>query len=85
MDEIFIKEGLGDVDKHYSRKENVLFPFLEKYGIYGPTKVMWAVDDGIRLGIKEVKSKLTHFDGNAETVMDLAKRVLTEVTENQST
>ncbi|MEK3732576.1 DUF438 domain-containing protein [Paenibacillus sp. FSL M8-0334] len=72
---------LYDVDKHYSRKENLLFPFLEKYGIYGPTKVMWAVDDGIRMGIKEVKSKLTHFEGNAELVVDLAKRVLNEVTE----
>lgn len=72
---------LYDVDKHYSRKENLLFPFLEKYGIYGPTKVMWAVDDGIRMGIKEVKSKLTHYDGNAQIVVDLAKRVLTEITE----
>lgn len=72
---------LYDVDKHYSRKENLLFPFLEKYGIYGPTKVMWAVDDGIRMGIKEVKSKLTHFDGDAQIVVDLAKRVLHEVTE----
>lgn len=72
---------LYDVDKHYSRKENVLFPFLEKYGVFGPTKVMWAVDDGIRIGIKEVKQKLTHFDGDVEVLVDLAKRVLTEVTE----
>lgn len=72
---------LYDVDKHYSRKENILFPFLEKYGIYGPTKVMWAVDDGIRVGIKEVKSKLSNFDGNAELVVELARRVLNEVTE----
>ena len=72
---------LYDVDKHYSRKENLLFPFLEKYGIYGPTKVMWAVDDGIRMGIKEVKSKLTHYEGNAQSVVDLSKRVLNEVTE----
>ncbi|WP_127594078.1 DUF438 domain-containing protein [Paenibacillus lautus] len=72
---------LYDVDKHYSRKENLLFPFLEKYGVYGPTKVMWAVDDGIRMGIQEVKSKLTHYEGNAQSVMDLAKRVLNEVTE----
>lgn len=72
---------LYDVDKHYSRKENLLFPFLEKYGIFGPTKVMWAVDDGIRIGIKEVKSKLADFDGNAEKLVNLAKLVLNEVTE----
>lgn len=29
---------LLDIDKHYSRKENLLFPYLEKYGIYGPTE-----------------------------------------------
>ena len=27
--------NLMDVDKHYRRKENLLFPFLEKYGITG--------------------------------------------------
>ena len=32
---------LSDIDKHYSRKENLLFPFLEKHGIDGPPKVMW--------------------------------------------
>ena len=33
--------NLMDVDKHYRRKENLLFPFLEKYGITGPPTVMW--------------------------------------------
>ena len=28
--------GLMDVEKHYLRKENLLFPFLEKHGITGP-------------------------------------------------
>ena len=32
---------LADVDKHYKRKEEVFFPILEKYGIMGPTQVMW--------------------------------------------
>ena len=49
---------LLDIDKHYSRKENLLFPYLEKYGIYGPTQVMWGVDDNIRDAIKEAKQKL---------------------------
>ncbi|EMT39876.1 Hemerythrin HHE cation binding domain-containing protein [Thermoanaerobacter thermohydrosulfuricus] len=31
---------LMDIDKHYSRKENLLFPYLEKYGITGPPSVM---------------------------------------------
>lgn len=72
---------LFDIDKHYSRKENLLFPFLEKYGIYGPTKVMWGVDDGIRLGIKEIKAKLADYGGNREELLGLMERVLKEVSE----
>jgi len=30
---------LYEVDKHYLRKENLLFPFLERYEITGPPKV----------------------------------------------
>lgn len=39
---------LMDVEKHYQRKENLLFPYLEKYGITGPPKVMWGKHDEIR-------------------------------------
>lgn len=39
---------IGQFDKHYDRKENVFFPFLEKYGYDAPPKVMWAKDDEIR-------------------------------------
>lgn len=39
---------LNDVDKHYRRKENLVFPFLEKHGITGPPTVMWGKHDQIR-------------------------------------
>ena len=39
---------LSDVDKHYLRKEYLLFPFLEKAGITGPPKVMWGKHDETR-------------------------------------
>ena len=39
---------LSDVEKHYLRKENLLFPYLEKYGITGPPKVMWGKHNEIR-------------------------------------
>lgn len=39
---------ITDVDKHYSRKENLLFPYLEKKGITGPPTVMWGKDDEAR-------------------------------------
>jgi len=40
--------NLMDVEKHYQRKENLLFPFLEKYNITGPPKVMWGKHDETR-------------------------------------
>ena len=44
--------NLFDVDKHYRRKEYLLFPFLENKGITGPPKVMWGKHDEIRELIK---------------------------------
>lgn len=44
--------SLYDVDKHYKRKEYLVFPFLEKAGITGPPKVMWGKHDEIRELIK---------------------------------
>jgi len=40
--------SLAEVDKHYRRKENLLFPLLEKHGITGPSTVMWGKDDEAR-------------------------------------
>ena len=45
---------LMDIDKHYQRKEHVLFSFLEKHGITGPSKVMWAKDDDVRAALKRM-------------------------------
>ncbi len=39
---------LTDVNKHYLRKEYLLFPYLEQEGITGPPKVMWGKHDQIR-------------------------------------
>ncbi|MDR4947352.1 DUF438 domain-containing protein [Neobacillus cucumis] len=72
---------LLDIDKHYSRKENLLFPYLEKYGIMGPTQVMWGVDDRIRAAIKEAKEKLTNYHGNKQAVIDDLYFVIREVSE----
>jgi DUF438 domain-containing protein len=37
-----------DVDKHYRRKENLLFPYFEKKDMPGPPAVMWGKHDEIR-------------------------------------
>jgi DUF438 domain-containing protein len=72
---------LLDLDKHYSRKENLLFPYLEKYGIMGPTQVMWGLDDRIREAIKEAKAKLTNYNGEKQPVIDSLYFVIREVSE----
>ncbi|MHA2283770.1 MAG: DUF438 domain-containing protein [Promethearchaeota archaeon] len=51
--ELFHK--LGEINTHYTRKENQLFPILEKHGISGPPQVMWAVHDEIRPLLKSSK------------------------------
>jgi DUF438 domain-containing protein len=49
IDQIKIRfQALSDVEKHYSRKENLLFPYMEKHGIDGPPKVMWGKHDETR-------------------------------------
>lgn len=40
--------NLMDVEKHYVRKENLVFPYLEKNDITGPPMVMWGKHDEIR-------------------------------------
>lgn len=39
---------LGQFEHHYTRKEELFFPIMEKYGHDAPPKVMWGVDDEIR-------------------------------------
>ncbi|HYE82775.1 MAG TPA: DUF438 domain-containing protein [Clostridia bacterium] len=72
---------LLDIDKHYSRKENLLFPYMEKYGITAPPKVMWGVDDEIRAAIKEVKVMLQNYTGDKEQLYTKAAEAANRVTE----
>jgi len=53
---------LMEIDAHYARKENALFPYMEKHGITAPPKVMWGVDDEIRSDIKVVLRNARSFD-----------------------
>jgi DUF438 domain-containing protein len=50
-------ERLAEIDCHYLKKENLLFPYMEQYGITAPPKVMWGVDDEIREQFKEIRRK----------------------------
>jgi len=68
---------LSQVEKHYLKKENQLFPRLESKGITGPSKVMWAVHDDIRAHLKDLRRAL-HL-GDANLVVRSANWVLHEI------
>lgn len=79
-----LTEGLNllwDIDKHYSRKENLIFPYLEKYEITAPPKVMWGVDDEIRAEIKGIKVELGSYRGNKEEIVKRLEALMNRVTE----
>lgn len=81
---LFDLNTLMDVDKHYRRKENLLFPFLEKKGITGPPTVMWGKHDETRNFIKEaIDSAKSFHEGNLsfEVLRDKIKVALKAVTD----
>ena len=57
---------LSDVDKHYRRKENLLFPYLEKKDITGPPTVMWGKHDEIREQLKAAHEAVSEKSGDKE-------------------
>lgn len=67
---------LMDVDKHYQRKEYLIFPYLEKAGITGPPKVMWGKHDEIRDLVKGSLEILAMPDLNMEDLRASAEIVL---------
>lgn len=73
---------LFDVEKHYKRKEELLFPYLEKYDIYGPAKVMWGVDDEIRESLRELKRLLSPYSGaHKEEILAKVEKLIEKVRE----
>ena len=62
---------LREYNKHYLRKENILFAYLEKYGFSGPSSVMWAIHDDVRTEWKTLAALLDAGPGD-----DLAKFVV---------
>ncbi len=51
-------DKIGQINTHYVRKENQLFPYLETKGFDKPSTVMWAMHDNIRALIKQYRSLL---------------------------
>ena len=68
---------LMDVDKHYQRKENLVFPFLEKHDITGPPTVMWGKHDETRELLKAAHATLDAASGaTVEEAQGIADLVL---------
>ena len=57
-----IFNNLNEIEKHYVRKENQLFPFIEKYGWNTTTQYMWTFHDQIREELKEIRIKIEKKD-----------------------
>jgi uncharacterized protein len=77
MQMLSIFNSLMDVDKHYRRKENLLFPFLESKGITGPPTVMWGKHDETRASLKNAIEVLQNAEGaTAAEMVDIIDIVL---------
>ncbi|AEB30894.1 hypothetical protein CAR_c22370 [Carnobacterium sp. 17-4] len=72
---------LTQIDKHYARKETLIFSYMERYGITAPPKVMWGVDDAIRVAIKDVNLYLSSEKVAINPLRDKIKHIITEVEE----
>lgn len=69
------------IDKHYSRKENLLFPYMENYDITAPPKVMWGVDDEVRSKLKEALSLLENETVRLADVNTLVRDTVNQINE----
>jgi PAS domain S-box-containing protein len=56
---------ISEVDIRYTRKENQLFPYLEKYGWNGPSQGMWAFHDANRDLLRNLRKKIEAKDFNS--------------------
>jgi hypothetical protein len=66
---------LAEIDTHFLRKENQLFPVLEARGVAGPSKVMWAVHDDIRILLKDARVAVAERKLSAERLKFLTAQV----------
>lgn len=74
-------EELSRIDRHYLKKENLLFPYMEKYGITAPPKVMWGVDDKIKKMLKDAKLEILNDDSDLRSAIVRLEEALIEIEE----
>jgi DUF438 domain-containing protein len=74
-------DRLNEINKHYARKEQLFFPYLERKGITAPPQVMWGVDDDIRKMIKTVQTRLNEGGTTVKAIKEAAQKTIKEVRE----
>jgi DUF438 domain-containing protein len=71
-------QTIASFEKHYARKENILFPYLEKKGFAGPSTVMWGIHDQIRLDWKKalqlINQNISNPQANAAEIKKLTQQ-----------
>jgi DUF438 domain-containing protein len=67
-------EQLSEINIHYTRKENQLFPMLEAHHFTGPSQVMWSIHDDIRANMKQAREAFANSDP-AQTVSSLKEAI----------
>lgn len=68
---------LQDLNIHYAKKGDLLYPLLKvKYGVSGPSEVMWSVDD-------EIRNELNSIIKNSQNGIDInqSKKVVNRIQE----
>lgn len=71
-----IFNSLSDIDKHYLRKEYLVFPYLEKKGITGPPTVMWGKHDETRALLKNSHEALSSPIASVDELKAMTELVL---------
>ncbi|WP_109852940.1 DUF438 domain-containing protein [Aquimarina sp. AU58] len=73
---------LTTIEKRFARKENQLFPYLEKHGWNGPSRGMWSFHDNLRdqirlLNTHNAERNTTKIIENLPYLIEGIKRLLT--------
>lgn len=66
---------IRELSIHYAKKGDLLYPLLKvKYGVSGPSDVMWTVDDEIRDELGSLANETDHNDGWLSRLVSVLKR-----------
>ena len=66
---------IRELSIHYAKKGDLLYPLLKvKYGVSGPSDVMWTVDDEIRDELGALANETDHNEGWLSRLVSVLKR-----------